>query len=146
MQEWKNPQAAAAAHALIKAILFYGGVMFVIGFAFGVLRELVFIPLAGRRAGHWIEFPVLLAATFLVARRVAATLHERTAGKLLTLGIAGTFLLLLFESGFALYVLRLPLEKYLSGFDVTVGALFPFGLLFMALAPLLARRMRMKRP
>jgi hypothetical protein len=142
MQAFRNPEAALAAHAFVKAILFYGGVMFAVGFAFGSLRELAFIPLFGKRAGHWIEFPLMLAATATVARIAAGRLHEVSKKKLLQLGFAGTVLLLLIESGFALFVLRMPVKDYLSGFDVTQGALFPYGLLFMCLAPLLIHSLR----
>ncbi len=135
MRELKNPEAAAAAHAFVKAILFYGGVTFVAGFFFGALRELVFIPLAGNRAGHWIEFPLMLAATAAIAFFAVKRLPDPSRRKLLQLGIAGTLLLLLIEGAFALYVLRVPMEKYLASFDVSAGQLFPFGLLFMCIAP-----------
>ncbi|MGE3244938.1 MAG: hypothetical protein AB7F96_10965 [Beijerinckiaceae bacterium] len=144
MQELKNPEAAESAHVLIKTILFYGGIMFLIGFAFGVARELVFIPLAGKRAGHWVEFPMMLAATAWMAQITSSRLREATTGTLLALGMFGTAVMLLIESGFALYVLRLPPKDYLAGFDVTKGELFPWGLAFMALAPLAMNRFWIK--
>ncbi len=50
-------------------------------------------------------------------------------------------ILLALEAMFALYVVQLPLEKYLASFNVLKGELFPFGLLAMAIAPLLIRRL-----
>ena len=135
MRELKNPEAAVAAHTFVKTIMFYGGVTFIAGFFFGVLRELVFIPLAGNRAGHWIEFQLMLAATTVVAFLAVKKLPDPSRRKLLQLGIAGVLLLLLIESTFALYVMRVPMEKYLASFDVSAGELFPFGLLFMCIAP-----------
>ncbi len=138
---FKNPQAAAAAHALVKAILFYGGMAFGAGFLFGILRELVFVPMAGRLAGHWIEFPFMLAAIALIARYAVRRLHDRRTKYLLALGIAGTLVLLAIESGFALYVMRVPLQLYLASFNIAKGALFPFGLVFMSFAPLVIQRL-----
>ncbi len=145
MQELKNPEAAVAAHTLVKAILFYGGMTFLAGFALGVLRELVFLPMAGRRYAHWLEFPLMLVATAFIAHRAAGGLKNHARRQLLALGIAATIVLLLIESVFALYVLKVPLEKYLAGFDIRNGALFPLGLVFMAIAPWVAHRYWMKQ-
>ena len=130
----------AATHAMIKATCFYGGLTFLAGFAFGVLRELFLVPMYGRRAGHLIEFPMILAATVTTAAYAVGTLKDTRRKHLLALGIAGTFILLAIESGFALYVMRVPLSQYLASFNVAKGELFPFGLVFMCLAPLAVHR------
>jgi hypothetical protein len=52
-----------------------------------------------------------------------------------TVGLGGVAVLLLIESGFALGLLRQPLDEYLASFDIRQGALFPIGLAAMALAP-----------
>lgn len=145
MQKIENPAAAAAAHQLIKTMLVYGSLVFVGGFVLGVIRELLLIPMAGRRAGHWIEFPVLLTIVAMVAKFSVLRLHETARRYLLALGIGGTVVLLLLESGFALYVMRVPFEKYLQSFDVSSGELFPFGLLFMVIAPFVVNRYWVKR-
>ena len=145
MNQIKNPQAAAAALALIKAILFYGCVVFAAGFVFGVLRELVLIPMTGRLAGRWIEFLVLLVAVAWIARMAVQRLHDRRRKYLLALGIIGTLIMLAMESLFVLYVMRLPWEKYMASFDVTAGELFVFGLLFMCAAPAAMHYAGMKR-
>ena len=145
MQDVKNPEAAAAAQALIKAICFYGGVTFFTGFAFGVLRELVLVPMSGRRAGHLIEFPMMLMAIVVVAAYAVKRLQDTRKKYLLALGILGTLVLLVIESGFALYVMRVPLGQYLASFNVAKGELFPFGLVLMCIAPLAVQRFWNKR-
>ncbi|MDP4593387.1 MAG: hypothetical protein NWT00_02330 [Beijerinckiaceae bacterium] len=142
----KNPQAAAEARALVKAFLLYGGLAFGAGFVFGLLRELAFVRLAGRQAAHWIEFPLMLAAIGLIALYCVKRLHNRQTKYLLFLGIAGTIVLLAIESGFTLYVMRVSLYQYLASFNIANGALFPFGLFFMSIAPLAVQRFWMERP
>ena len=56
------------------------------------------------------------------------------------MGVVGVILLVAIESSFALGVLRRPLSKYVASDDVTAGALYPWGLLWMAVAPMVMGR------
>ena len=47
--------------------------------------------------------------------------------------------LVVLESTLALGVLGQPAERYLAGYDILAGALFPYGLTVMALAPVVLR-------
>ncbi len=116
-----------------KSILIYGIGAFGIGFVFGALRELVLIPAFGERGGHWAEFPLVTAAICLFGYWLGSR-----SGSILT-GLGGVGVLLAIEAVFALGVLRQPLLEFLAGFDVTKGALLPFGLAAMAVAPWLRR-------
>lgn len=130
---------------IVRAALVYGVLGFGAGFVFGTLREVVLIPAFGRAAGHWLEFIPLIAVIVLIAVMVMRRYRADTAGHALMLGLAGTLVLLVLESSFALLILGVPLQTYLAGFDITRGALFPFGLAIMTLAPvlvLLATRQR----
>jgi hypothetical protein len=124
-----------------RAILLYGTLAFAAGFVFGVIRELLLIPLLGRTPGRWLEFVVMIAITFGIARHVARKITEPTRGHLIALGIGGMIVLLALEALFALYVVQLPLEKYLDSFNVLKGELFPWGLATMAIAPLMMHRL-----
>jgi hypothetical protein len=124
-----------------RAILIYGTLAFAAGFVFGVVRELLLIPRLGRGAGKSLEFAIMLAITLGLARYATGKLRQPTSGQLIALGIGGMVILLALEAMFALYVMQLPLEKYLTSFDVLKGELFPWGLLAMAIAPLLIRRL-----
>ena len=88
----------------------------------------------------------MLAAIGLIALYCVKRLHNRQTKYLLFLGIAGTIELLAIESGFTLYVMRVSLYQYLASFNIANGALFPFGLFFMSIAPLAVQRFWMERP
>jgi hypothetical protein len=124
-----------------RAILIYGTLAFAAGFVFGVIRELLLIPWLGRGAGKSLEFAIMLAITFGLARYTAKKIRQPTSGQLITLGIGGMVILLALEAMFTLYVVQLPLEKYLASFDVLKGELFSWGLLTMVIAPLLMHRL-----
>jgi len=119
----------------------YGLLSFAAGFVFGALRELVLIRAFGAAAGHLIEFPLMLVAVAALAavlfrtQRVGAAAWTR-----LVAGGIGVIVLVAIESTFALGVLRRPVAEYLASYDVTAGALFPWGLLWMAVAPLVVGR------
>ena len=124
--------------SVLSAAAVYGLLSFLVGFVFGALRQLVLIPQFGERAGYWIEFPLVTGTVctlgWWLGRKQAGTLAG-AAG----LGLGGVIVLLGFESTLALVFFGLSLKEYLSHFDITSGALFPFGLALMALAPLIAR-------
>lgn len=124
-----------------RAILIYGTLAFAAGFVFGVIRELLLIPWLGRGTGKLLEFAVMVAITFGLARYATGKIRHPTSGQLIALGIGGMVILLALEAMFTLYVMQLPLEKYLASFNVLKGELFPFGLLAMAIAPLLMHRL-----
>ncbi len=115
----------------------YGALSFAAGFAFGALRQLVFIPAWGDRMGHLVEFPMVTLAACGIGLWVGA----RSTGPALAIGLLGVLVLIAFESTMALGVMRLSLADYLAGYDLTRGALFPVGLALMALAPLAGRRL-----
>lgn len=127
---------------VLRAILVYGTLTFAAGFVFGVLRELALIPLLGRDAGRWIEFLIMIAATFATARIALRQIRTATGGAMLALGLGGTAFLLLLESTFALYVMRVALKTYLASFNVLDGELFAWGLAFMIAAPALVSHFR----
>lgn len=121
---------------------FYGAIGFAIGFVFGTLRELLLIPWLGEDTGRLLEFPLVVLGVVIAARWL---FNEPAAGawplRLLS-GVIGVVVLVALESALALGALRMPLEAYLRGYDITQGALFPLGLLIMALAPVLTVRSR----
>ena len=127
---------------MLRAVLVYGTLAFGSGFVFGVLRELVLIPVLGKGPGKWAEFVPLIGAIFFVAAYAMRQLKMPDRRALLTMGIGGVIVMLMFESMFALYVMQVPLAIYLEGFNVLKGELFVWGLAIMALAPLLLHHFR----
>lgn len=115
----------------------YGILGFAAGFVFGAIREVLLIPAFGDVAGRWIEFLPLVVVIFLLGRSLTIRIGITSPLKAILFGATGVATLLILESGFALLVLGMPPAEYMAGFDVTQGALFPFGLLIMLLAPLM---------
>lgn len=127
-------------HGTWKLTLIYGLEAFAVGFVFGALRELVFRPLMGEPAAHWAEFPLVTGLVCLIGYRIGRGIGYRL-DTFLT-GVGGVAVLLVIESAFAFGVLRQSPEEYLAAFDISRGALFPFGLAAMALAPRFGWRTR----
>jgi hypothetical protein len=113
----------------------YGGLGFAAGFVFGALRQLVLIPAFGDRAGHLIEFPMVTLTVF----GIGAWIGARSAAPGLAIGILGAAILIAMESTMSLTFAGLSLSDYLASYDVKRGALLPFGLATMVLAPLAGR-------
>ncbi len=121
-------------NALFWGILI-GSLSFVAGFAFGALRELVLIPALGERMGRLTEFPMVTFA----ACAIGIWAGRKSAAPPLAIGLIGVVVLIAFESAMALGLMRVSLSDYLAGYDLTRGALFPFGLALMALSPACGR-------
>ena len=115
----------------------YGSLGFAAGFLFGALRQLVLIPAFGERTGHLIEFPMVTLAVF----GIGVWVGTKSTAPALAIGLLGVTLLIAFESTMSLGFAGLSLSDYLAGYDMTRGALFPFGLAVMAMAPLAGRRL-----
>ena len=127
--------------AIVGAI--YGTLAFAAGFVFGATRQLVLIPAFGTTAGILIEFPLMLIAVGLIARLlVGRTPDGAPAWAKVAVGVIGVVVLVTIESSFALVVLHRTMDQYLDSYDVTKGAVFPIGLLWMAVAPLAMGRGR----
>lgn len=129
-----HPTRSIAASAVL-----YGVVAFAIGFMFGALRELALIPWLGERAGHWAEFPLVTASIMAVGIWLSRRRRLGTAPALLA-GLGGVFVLLIVEGAFALGLMGMSVEAFLSTFNIFAGALFPYGVVLMGLAPWMATR------
>ncbi len=116
----------------------YGVTAFAIGFAFGALRELVLIPVLGESLGRLAEFPLVTGVVLLLGLWVGRRAGSRMAA--LGVGAGATVLLIGIEFGFSQGLMQQSPAEFLAQFDVTRGALFPLGLLAMALAPVVGWR------
>lgn len=113
----------------------YGALGFAAGFVFGALRQLALIPAFGDREGHLIEFPMVTLTVFGIGVWIGA----RSTAPGLAIGVLGAAILFALESTMSLTFAGLSLSDYLASYDVTRGALLPFGLAAMVLAPLVGR-------
>lgn len=126
---------------LLTVSLLYGVIAFAIGFVFGALRQLLFIPTFGETMGHWVEFPLVTGAIVAVGWWLAQR-HRLGLGDALVIGLGGVATLLAIESAFAVGLLGMSAEEYFATFNIFDGALFPYGLVLMAVAPWLSQMLR----
>ena len=110
--------------------------------AHGTLRELFLAPLVGdfraRQVAVFTGSLLILALSYLFVRWLRAA----TTVRLLAVGALWLCLTLLFEFGLGLFVLGYSWERLASDYDLSRGALMPFGLVLLTLAPLIAARLR----
>lgn len=125
---------------ILKAGLIYFACVFGIGFVLGVVRVSWLVPMLGARRAELLELPVMLAASFLVARGIVRrfdllSLRQRLAAGLVALGLMVTA-----ELGLA--VATLGLAGYVASRDPVSGAAYLLALAAFALMPWLAARRR----
>ena len=85
---------------------------------------------------------LIFGVTCFSIRWIAA----RTRIQLLGVGVLWVVLTVLFEIGLGRLVLGLPWGRIAEDYDPARGGFLPFGLLFMAVLPLLAARLRGPKP
>lgn len=111
----------------------------------GILRTMLLVPLVGDLAARQIGVPIgscpIFAVACLCVRWIAAT----TKLRLLGVGLLWAVLTVLFEIGLGRLVLNLPWDWITENDDLTRGGFLGLGLLFMAVSPLLAARIRGQR-
>lgn len=110
--------------------------------AHGVLRALFLEPYVGelpaRRMGFFVGALIVLGVACLSVRWIRAG----TTARLVAVGVLWLCLTLAFELWLGRFVMGLSWDRLALEYDVTRGALMPFGLLLVALAPLIAARLR----
>ena len=110
--------------------------------AHGILRAALLVPVIGdfpaRQVGVFTGSALILGVAVLFIRWVRAGTNRR----LLAVGLLWAVLTVLFEIGLGRRVLGLPWDRLLEDYDLTRGGVLGLGLLFMAVTPLLAARLR----
>jgi hypothetical protein len=110
----------------------------------GILRILWLQPLVGDLEVRQIGTVIGSALIFVVAYLFSPWLHVPATRTLLAVGLFWVALTVIFEYVLGRLVLRVSWERILSDYDVARGGLMLFGLVFLALAPLIAARFRMR--
>jgi len=126
---------AFRAALVARLALAYFAAVFFIGFGLGVARTLWIAPRLGERAAELLEMPVMVAATFLVAR----VLMRRAAGigipAAVLVGLAALALLLCAELAVVAFVRGQTLADYVASRDPVSGSAYAIALLLFAAMP-----------
>jgi len=125
---------------ILKAGLIYFACVFGIGFVLGVVRVSWLVPMLGVRRAELLELPVMLAASFLVARGVVRRFDLLSLRQRLAAGLAALGLMVTAELGLAVAVQGLA--GYVASRDPVSGAAYLLALAAFALMPWLAGRRR----
>ncbi|MFO0180233.1 MAG: hypothetical protein ACK517_00490 [bacterium] len=112
----------------------------------GILRILLLVPMMGdfpaRQISVFTSSLLIFGVTHLFINWIAA----RTTLQLLMVGTIWVLLTILFEITLGRLVLDLSWDRITEDYDITRGGFLGFGLLFMAVSPLLAATFRRTRP
>ena len=118
--------------------LIYFALVFGVGFALGTLRVLVIIPLVGVRTAELIEFPIMLAVSYMAATRVIKWLAVLpTLMGRIEMGAFALILLLAAEFGFVLWLRGMSLAEYFETRDPLTGTIYYVSLIIFAAMPVI---------
>ncbi len=131
--------------AILAAVVYFT-VVFGLGFTLGVLRALVVAPRTGELVAVALELPIMVLASWLIARRVVAVFQiPDHPNHRLAMGAIAFLLLMSAEIGLAAIVFGLSPDAYLSGLISPAGALGLAGQAAFALMPWLLSSHRRAR-
>lgn len=112
----------------------------------GVLRGLLLVPLVGDFPARQIGVPIGSLVILVVACLCVRWVDAGTTFRLLGVGLLWVGLTVLLEIGLGRFVLGLPWDRITEDYDPARGGFLAFGLLLMAVSPLLAARFRGLHP
>lgn len=125
----------------IRAGAVYFALVFAIGFVFGTIRQLILVPYVGELGGVIIEAPLMLGASYLIARWVISTWAVATEmGQRLQMGMTALVLLLATEAILSNLLRGRTFEQWLGHFATAQGVLSLVLFLFFAAMPLILLR------
>jgi hypothetical protein len=108
----------------------------------GMLRGIILVPVVGdlrsRQIGVFTGSIIILMITFACIRWIGAN-NKR---QLLVIGFFWLILMLGFEAAFGRMVMGLPWETIAADYNLAEGGLLPIGMLVLAVAPLIAAKIR----
>jgi hypothetical protein len=122
----------------IKAALAYWACVFALAFVVGALRVTWLAPRIGEVAAVLIEVPVILAASWIVARVLVRRFGIGSAGHALAMGAMAFALLMASEALLAVWIGE-GVAVWLAGMASTAGAIGLAGQVGFAVMPVVVR-------
>jgi hypothetical protein len=123
---------------MIAAAFRYFGLIFALGFVLGTVRTLWLAPVIGGTGAVLAELPIMLAASWLVARRLVTTPQSRKPGWALGAGALAFALLIAAEALLALTLAGQSLASWAGDLLRAPGWIGLAGQLVFGLMPWLA--------
>ena len=125
---------------VLRPALVYFAAIFALGFVLGTVRTLWLAPAIGPTGAVLAELPVMLAASWWLARRIVARTALPHAGATLALGLIALALLLAAELALAVAAFGETPGAWLASLARPPGALGLAGQVLFGLLPALAWR------
>lgn len=126
--------------SLLRHALFYLAAIFALGFVLGTIRTLWLAPAVGHLAAVALELPVMLGASWWLARRLAAHRPLPSRGAALLAGLIAFVLLMALELALGVALFGQNAQAWLAALATPPGALGLAGQALFALLPALAWR------
>lgn len=126
----------------LQASLLYYIAVFGVGVVLGTIRVLLVAPLLDVRWAELFEQPLMLVASYYLARHAVRRFGPFAAARRLGIGVIALALMVGTELALTLFVQGLTLPQYLASRDPVSGAAYVLSLAAFALMPLLAGRGR----
>lgn len=108
----------------------------------GILRTLLLTPLVGDFGARQVSVLTGSLLIFAVAYLFIRWIRAETNRRQFAVGLVWVVLTVSFEIGLGRFVLNLPWDRLAEDYDFTRGGFLGFGLGFMAIAPMLAAKVR----
>ena len=125
------------------AVVYFAAV-FSIGFVLGIARTLSVAPRLGERVAELVELPVMVAASFLVARALMSRVDAGIRDAALV-GLAALALLVCAELAVVAFVRAQTFADYVASRDPVSGSAYVLALVLFAAMPALICRRRALR-
>lgn len=122
----------------LKASGLYFLSVFGVGLVLGTIRVLLVVPYLGVRWAELMEQPLMLLASFYLARLVVRRFGPFSRSRRLVIGVSALGLMLGAELGLTLLLQGLSPAQYVASRDAVAGAAYVVSLAAFALMPLLA--------
>jgi hypothetical protein len=122
--------------SILNAGLAYAAIVFCVGFALGSVRVFLVVPRIGVRWAELLEAPLMLIASFLVARVITRRFGPFGRAQCAAIGILALAFMLLAELGFVL-VQGFSIREYIASRDPVSGTAYLLSLAVFAAMPLL---------
>jgi hypothetical protein len=113
----------------------YFASVFSIGFLLGIARTLWIAPRLGERVAELVEMPVMVAASYLVARALMSRAGAVGIRDAALVGLAALALLLCAELAVVAFVRGQALVDYIASRDPVSGLAYALALLLFAAMP-----------
>jgi hypothetical protein len=123
----------------LKASLAYFAGVFAIGFALGIVRMTLLVPQFGVRTSELLELPIMVLASYLIAKHVVRHFGSFSALARVGIGLLALALLISAELGVTV-LLGQSIGSYISSRDQVSGLAYLVSLALFGFMPLIAGR------